>query len=108
MAKNRTCFICGNKYDYCPSCERDKMKPSWYALFCGDVCDSINDILSANTAKKITDKDASKRLKEIDFASKSAEKLWLEAIEYQSDYFTRLLRQLEQSRSLTDIIRTRF
>lgn len=69
MAKNRTCFICGNKYDYCPSCERDKMKPSWYALFCGDVCDNINDILSANTAKKITDKEASKRLKGIDFTS---------------------------------------
>lgn len=51
---------------------------------------------------------AVERLKEIDFASKSAEKLWLEAIEYQSDYFTRLLRQLERSRSLTDIIQTRF
>ncbi len=39
-----------------------------------------------------------KRLKDIDFACESAKKLWLEAIDYQADYFTRLLRQLERSR----------
>lgn len=66
MAKNRTCFICGNKYDYCPSCERDKMKPSWYSLFCGDTCKEINNILSANTAKKLSDKEASEKIKNID------------------------------------------
>lgn len=38
------------------------------------------------------------RLKDFDFASESAKALWLEAIEYQTDYFTRLLRQLERSR----------
>ena len=45
MAKNRTCFICGNKYDYCPTCDRDRLKPSWYALFCSDNCYKINNII---------------------------------------------------------------
>ncbi len=43
-------------------------------------------------------KSSIERLKDIDFACKSAKKLWLEAIDYQADYFTRLLRQLERSR----------
>lgn len=68
MAKNRTCFVCGNKYDYCPSCERDKLKPSWYSLFCGDTCKELNDILSANTAKRMTDKEASDSLKSVDIS----------------------------------------
>lgn len=69
MAKNRTCFICGSKYDYCPSCERDKMKPSWYSLFCGDTCKELNSILSANTANKMTDKEASALLKDLNLTS---------------------------------------
>lgn len=71
MAKNRTCFICGNKYSYCPSCERDKMKPSWYSLFCGDICKEINSILSANTAKKMSDKEASEKIKNINASKMS-------------------------------------
>ncbi|MBE7018184.1 MAG: HD domain-containing protein [Ruminococcaceae bacterium] len=38
------------------------------------------------------------RLKDIEFASESAKALWLETIDYQTDFFTRLLRQLERSR----------
>lgn len=44
---NRTCFTCGKRYSYCPSCESDKDKPSWYGLFhdlsCKDVFNAIND-----------------------------------------------------------------
>ena len=55
MAKsNRVCFLCKNSYSYCPTCNADINKPSWYALWCGDVCKELNDILSAHTAKKIT------------------------------------------------------
>ncbi len=41
---------------------------------------------------------ALERLRPIDFASESAKALWLENIDYQINFFTRLLRQLEQSR----------
>ena len=71
MAKNRTCFICGDKYDYCPTCDRDRLKPSWYALFCSDNCYKINEILSANTAGKLSILDAQKELKKINFNKSS-------------------------------------
>lgn len=41
--------------------------------------------------------DSIERLHDIDFASESAKKLWAEALAFQSEYFTRLLRQLERS-----------
>ena len=67
MAKNRTCFICGNKYDYCPTCDRDKLKPSWYTLFCNESCYNINNILSKNTSGKLSISEANKELKKISF-----------------------------------------
>lgn len=67
MAKNRTCFICGNKYDYCPTCDRDRLKPSWYALFCSNTCYEINKILSQNTVGKLSILEAQKELKNINF-----------------------------------------
>lgn len=65
MEKNRTCHLCGKKYSYCPSCYRDKMKPSWYALFCSDQCKDINDILVKHGSKKITSLKAAKSLAEL-------------------------------------------
>lgn len=69
MAMNRTCFVCGNKYSYCPSCERDKMKPNWYTLFCGEKCKELNDILSANTYGRLSDKEASDSIKKVDITN---------------------------------------
>lgn len=40
---------------------------------------------------------ALERLRPIDFATDTARSLWLQNIDYQIDYFTRLQRQLEQS-----------
>ncbi|MBO5976791.1 MAG: hypothetical protein J6P94_06415, partial [Oscillospiraceae bacterium] len=41
--------------------------------------------------------DSIERLHDIDFASESAKKLCTEALAFQSEYFTRLLRQLKRS-----------
>lgn len=46
------------------------------------------------TKKRISDLE---RLRVFEFATATAKALWLENLEYQIDYFTRLLRQLEQS-----------
>ena len=67
MAKNRICLICGNKYDYCPTCDRDRLKPSWYTLFCSETCYDINNILSKNTAGKLSIAEANKELNKIVF-----------------------------------------
>ena len=71
MAKNRTCFVCGNKYDYCPTCDRDRLKPSWYALFCSESCHNVNNILSKNTLGKLSIAEAHKELKKIVFNKNS-------------------------------------
>lgn len=65
MEKNRTCHLCGKKYAYCPSCHKDKLKPSWYALFCSDQCKDIDAILVQYGNKKITSLKAAKALAEL-------------------------------------------
>lgn len=65
MEKNRTCHLCGKKYSYCPSCNKDKMKPSWYALFCGEQCKDIDTVLVQYGTKKITPIKAAKALAEL-------------------------------------------
>ena len=37
MAKNRTCLLCGQKYSYCPHCDRDKFTTTWYFVFCNNT-----------------------------------------------------------------------
>ena len=46
------------------------------------------------TKKRIS---ALERLRPIDFATESAKAMWVDNIDYQIDFFTRLLRQLEES-----------
>ena len=54
---------------------------------------SLEDKL-AWTEKRIFDLE---RLRSFEFATATAKALWLDNLEYQINYFTRLLRQLEQS-----------
>ena len=67
MAKNRTCLICGEKYDYCPHCDRDRLKPMWYFVFCSKKCYELDDILSQNTAGNLSLAEANKKLKNVVF-----------------------------------------
>lgn len=67
MAKTRTCLICGNKYEYCPNCDRDRLKPTWYFLFCSEKCHDLDYILSQNTAGNLSITEAQKELKKIVF-----------------------------------------
>jgi len=41
--KNRICICCGTEYKYCPSCTKDRYKPTWYALYCSENCKTIFD-----------------------------------------------------------------
>lgn len=68
MAKTRTCVLCGNKYSYCPTCPSDVDKPTWYFVFCGERCKTVNAILSAHTAGKLSKEEAKNRLSGIDIS----------------------------------------
>lgn len=65
MEKNRICHLCGKKYAYCPSCNKDKAKPSWYALFCGEQCKDIDTVLVEYGRKKISQSKAAKELADL-------------------------------------------
>lgn len=89
--KTRVCYACGNKYEYCPTCPTDSIKPTWMFCFdteeCKDVFGVLSDYYTDNTkttkddVKKVLDnyniKDYSKytetiqkQLKEIVFTDK--------------------------------------
>ena len=59
---NRTCFICGKSYRYCPTCAEDRNKPGWYNMFCSEVCNELNHILTENNFGRINDEDAGEML----------------------------------------------
>lgn len=68
MANNRTCFFCGKEYSYCPSCYKDREKPSWYSMFCCDSCRELDKIVSAHTNGKVTDEEAKNALEKINYS----------------------------------------
>lgn len=61
---NRKCLVCGKEYRFCPSCAKDKNKPSWMTMYDTENCRAIFDALvdynfgniSAVDAKAILDK----------------------------------------------------
>ena len=64
MAKrNRVCYSCGTKYEYCPSCASDYLKPKWMFCFCCEECRDIFGVLSNyNTVGSEVTKDDVKEL----------------------------------------------
>ena len=64
MAKrNRICYSCGTKYEYCPSCAIDFSKPKWMFCFCCEECKDVFEVLSNyNTAGAEVTKDDVKQV----------------------------------------------
>lgn len=66
MGKERTCLLCGGKYKYCPHCDKDSSKPTWYFLFCSEICHELDNILSNHTHGKLTTEEAKKKIEKLD------------------------------------------
>ena len=58
MSSSRKCICCNEKYFYCPSCGKDRLKPSWYATFCSEDCKDLWQSLSRFNMNKITKAEA--------------------------------------------------
>ena len=69
--RNRECYLCGETYQYCPTCSQDKMKPTWMAEFHSENCKSIFDICTRFNMKLITKAEAQTALKECDLSNKA-------------------------------------
>lgn len=65
---NKTCKLCGAKYDYCPSCEKDADKPRWMILFHDANCNKIFDTLQRHTQGIYSDTEAVHALRECDLS----------------------------------------
>ena len=65
MAKrDRVCYTCGTKYEYCPSCLSDSLKPTWMFCFCTEECKDVYEVLSNynTTDSNVTEDDVKKVL----------------------------------------------
>lgn len=60
--RNRECYLCGEKYNYCPTCSQDKMKPTWMAEFHDENCKNIFDICTRYNMQLMTKDEAKKAL----------------------------------------------
>ena len=69
--RTRECYLCGESYQYCPTCSQDKMKPAWMALFHSEDCKNIFDICTRFNLKKISKSEAKEELKSCDLSNKA-------------------------------------
>ena len=69
--RSRECYLCGAKYEYCPTCTQDKMKPTWMAEFHSENCKTIFEICTRFNMKLITKTEAKAALKECDLSNKA-------------------------------------
>lgn len=65
---NRTCIICGKRYSYCNNCQRDSVKPTWYAIFDTERCHAIYEICTNYRDGIITIENAKERLSKFDLS----------------------------------------
>lgn len=68
--KTRECYLCGEKYTYCPTCSQDRMKPTWMAEFHDENCKNIFDICTRYNMQLITKEEAQKALSACDLSNK--------------------------------------
>lgn len=68
--RNRECYLCGEKYQYCNTCSNDKMKPTWMSEFHSEQCKNIFDICTRFNLNLISKTDAKKELLSYDLSNK--------------------------------------
>lgn len=62
---NRTCYCCGKKYYYCPSCSGERKDPRIYTMWDSELCMEVFNLLTNESLKKITTLECKKRLIEL-------------------------------------------
>lgn len=70
MANGRRCVLCGNVYSYCPSCTKDRFKPTWYKLFDSENCHNIFGAINDYKFKLVTKEQAQEVLRGCDLSIK--------------------------------------
>lgn len=68
--RNRSCYLCGETYQYCPTCSQDRMKPSWMAEFHSENCKNIFDICTRFNMQMFTKDEAKVAIEKCDLSNK--------------------------------------
>ena len=69
--RSRECYLCGEKYSYCPTCSQDKVKPTWMVEFHNENCKTIFDICTRFNMKLLTKDEAKEALSKCDLSNKA-------------------------------------
>ena len=70
--RTRECLLCGTRYEYCPTCSQDKMKPSWMTEFHNENCKNIFDICTRFNMELMNKEEAQKALSTCDLSNKES------------------------------------
>lgn len=68
--RKRECYLCGETYQYCPTCSQDRLKPVWMAEFHSESCKDIFDICTRYNMGLISKEQAKDALKACDLTNK--------------------------------------
>ena len=75
--RNRECYLCGEKYSYCPTCSQDKNKPSWMSEFHSEGCKNIFQICTEFNLNLKTKSEAKAALEQYDLSNKEKFKSYI-------------------------------
>lgn len=68
--RQRECYLCGAKYNYCPTCTQDQYKPAWMATFHSESCKNIFEICTRYNMNLMTKEEAQEALASCDLTNK--------------------------------------
>lgn len=69
--RTRECLLCSTKYEYCPTCSQDKMKPAFMAEFHNENCTKIFDICTRFNMELLSKAEAQSALEKCDLSNKA-------------------------------------
>ena len=63
---SRKCTCCNEKYNYCPNCGNDRLKPAYLSVFCSESCKDLWTALSKVSMGIITNSEAAEIINTLD------------------------------------------
>lgn len=68
--RSRTCRVCGQSYEYCPTCSQDKYKPTWMVEFHESNCQQIWEICTRFNMELMSKEEAKEAILKCDLSKK--------------------------------------
>ena len=69
MATNKTCIVCGGKYEYCTTCSKYDRYPTWMNQFDTENCKDLFMVATDYNAGELTLGEAKDRVKKLDISN---------------------------------------